>query len=144
MCAVPDADDERALFSVAEVTAEVAREAPFHAPVLACLPTPPAYTGHPGLSSLPNAALPASGSRLASARRALASLDAHRSAGRAPDALVALASLRTLVPELADRWDLIEGELRPREQRGCDAFGRALESPNTTIAARARVAHVRC
>ncbi len=78
------------------------------------------------------------------ARRAFDALEESRRAGRIQEALVSLASLRELVPVLADRWDSIEGELFASERRGCEAWDRATASPNSAVAARARVGFVRC
>lgn len=78
------------------------------------------------------------------ARRAFEALEEHQRALRIPEALVSLASLRTLVPELSDRWDTVEGQLFPAERRGCEAWSRATSSVNSAIAARARVGFVRC
>ncbi|UJR81853.1 lytic transglycosylase domain-containing protein [Sandaracinus amylolyticus] len=115
--------------------------------VLACLPGTPAYTGgtpaYTGLSS-PASAAPTVDARFDAARRAYASLAAHRAAARDADALISLATLRELVPELSDRWDLIEGEMRPADRRGCEAYERAASSPHAAVAARGRVGRVRC
>jgi soluble lytic murein transglycosylase len=78
------------------------------------------------------------------ARNAFDALERYRRAGRIQEALVSLASLRVLVPVLADRWDSVEGQLFTSERRGCDAWNRAISSPNSAIAARARVGFVRC
>lgn len=112
------------------------------ATLLACLPTPPAYTGASPLPATPaDARAPTSS---VAARRAYEALAAHRAAGRTSDALVSLASMRALVPELSDRWDLVLGELRASDPEGCAALERATESPHSSVAARARVALARC
>ncbi|AKF05533.1 Soluble lytic murein transglycosylase precursor [Sandaracinus amylolyticus] len=114
--------------------------------VLACLPSAPAYTGAPAYigPSSPTSAAPTLDARFEAARRAYASLAAHRAASRDADALISLATLRELVPELSDRWDLIEGEMRPADRRGCEAYERAAASPHSAVAARGRVGRVRC
>jgi soluble lytic murein transglycosylase len=135
MCKAPS--DERAAVDLASRTFALPRE-------LACMP-PPGF----GLGPLASRTAPAGRggddeNDRAHARRALEALERHRVEGRVPDALLSLATLRELVPELADRWDLIEGELRSGERRGCDAYTRALQSPVSAVAARARVGRTRC
>lgn len=82
--------------------------------------------------------------RFAVGRRALEALERHREAGRVTDSLIAVATLRESIPELTDRWDLIEGEVLAGERRGCDAYARAVASPVSSVAARARVGWTRC
>jgi len=110
------------------------------ASLLACMPAAASYHGSPGVSGGHTGDARA----LPIAQRAYEALAAHQLAGRTQEALVSLATLRETTPELSDRWDLVEGALLAHEERGCDALERATESPLSSIAARARVGHVRC
>jgi soluble lytic murein transglycosylase len=70
-------------------------------------------------------------------------------AGDGAAAVEQIEELRRLLPRLQDRVSLLEGRARSTgvevpDERACEAFGEAAESPLRSLAARARVEKVRC
>ncbi|MGE0787774.1 MAG: transglycosylase SLT domain-containing protein [Sandaracinaceae bacterium] len=67
--------------------------------------------------------------------------------GRFTDAVLQVRLAAAALPVIADRLALLEGEYRMRagpDEAACDAFARAMESPERTVALRGRLARVRC
>jgi soluble lytic murein transglycosylase len=67
--------------------------------------------------------------------------------GHHQEALEQLGVARELLPRLADRLDMIEGDILSAmgpSGAACEAYHRATESPLRSLAARARIAETRC
>jgi soluble lytic murein transglycosylase len=81
-------------------------------------------------------------------REALGRARAAARRGEATQAALELTLLRDAHPEIADRVDLWEGELRrlagPADERACRAFERAEESRHESVALSARIGAVDC
>jgi soluble lytic murein transglycosylase len=82
------------------------------------------------------------------AREALERAERLVAAGDGQRALAEIDELKGLLPRLGDRIALLEGRARSTgdrpDERACEAFGEAAESPLRSLAARARVERVRC
>lgn len=71
----------------------------------------------------------------------------HRSRGDFDSALEPLDALQKQMPRLADRFSLLEGDLRMEvapDETACEAYSEAIDSPLRAVAAHARVGRVRC
>ncbi|MCC6876336.1 MAG: transglycosylase SLT domain-containing protein [Sandaracinaceae bacterium] len=81
------------------------------------------------------------------ARVALARVETLVAQDRLADAILALRDVASALPRLADRVALREGELRMldgADPQACEAFARATQSPQPSLATQAEIAQARC
>lgn len=105
------------------------------APILMCDPT--------GYAESTREDAPSEGD----ARAALATARRLHAAGRHDAAVLHLRAAAEAEPILADRFALEEADYRMAagpDEHACEAYARAMESPQRAVATRGRIGHVRC